>query len=152
MRSYQQEKDHRYMVGVSKRVGLLLAILFLYVIIVFTMSSFNEVKPETKVSWYGTAFDGRMTANGELFNSKAFTAASPTLPFNTRVKITNLFNNKSIIVRINDRGPFAMTPNGAPVRPLIPHPRRKFDLSKASFKSIGVLDKGTLRVSYKILK
>jgi len=57
-------------------------------------------------SWYGPGFHGRRTANGEVFNQNELTAAHKTLPFNTRVLVTNTKNNKSIIVRINDRGPF----------------------------------------------
>lgn len=59
-----------------------------------------------KASWYGPYFHGRQTANGEIFNKNDLTAAHKTLPFNTKVLVTNLKNNKSVIVRINDRGPF----------------------------------------------
>ncbi|MBD2580046.1 septal ring lytic transglycosylase RlpA family protein [Oscillatoria sp. FACHB-1406] len=57
-------------------------------------------------SWYGGFFHGRLTANGETYNKHAFTAAHPSLPFDTYLKVTNLKNNDSAIVRINDRGPF----------------------------------------------
>ena len=57
-------------------------------------------------SWYGPHWHGRMTSNGETFNKNKLTAAHRTLPFNTMVKVTNLKNNKSVIVRVNDRGPF----------------------------------------------
>ncbi len=57
-------------------------------------------------SWYGPGFHGRRTANGEVFNQYDLTAAHKTLPFNTKVLVTNLKSNKSIVVRINDRGPF----------------------------------------------
>ncbi|MBE9114333.1 septal ring lytic transglycosylase RlpA family protein [Lusitaniella coriacea LEGE 07157] len=57
-------------------------------------------------SWYGDYFHGRKTANGEIFNQHAFTAAHPSLPFNTYLKVKNLNNEESAIVRINDRGPF----------------------------------------------
>lgn len=57
-------------------------------------------------SWYGGKFQGRKTANGETFDTNLFTAAHKTLPFNTVVKVTNLKNNNSVTVRINDRGPF----------------------------------------------
>lgn len=133
-----------------QRLTVVSFLVILYVFIYIFLHSF--AKPETTVSWYGPGFDGRITANGETYNQNALTAASPTLPFNTRVRITNTHNDKSVIVRINDRGPFAMLPNGKPVRPLKPHIRRSFDLSKASFKSIGNLKKGILRVEYKILK
>jgi len=74
-------------------------------------------------SWYGNE-SGNRTANGERFNPKALTAAHRHLPFGTHVKVTNLKNNKSIIVRINDRGPFVRG--------------RIIDLSKHAAKSIGM--------------
>ena len=58
-------------------------------------------------SYYGTRHHGRKTASGERFNQHAMTAAHRTLPFGTRVRVTNLNNQKSVIVRINDRGPYA---------------------------------------------
>lgn len=57
-------------------------------------------------SWYGGYFHGRLTANGEIYNQDDFTVAHRTLPFNTFLKVTNLENNKSVIVRVNDRGPY----------------------------------------------
>ena len=57
-------------------------------------------------SWYGPYWHGKTTSSGEKFNKNELTAAHKTLPFNTRVKVTNLKNNKSVIVRVNDRGPF----------------------------------------------
>ena len=57
-------------------------------------------------SWYGPGFHGRRTANGETFNTNALTAAHRSLPFGTRVKIVNEKTGRSVIVRINDRGPF----------------------------------------------
>ncbi|WP_246206547.1 septal ring lytic transglycosylase RlpA family protein, partial [Propylenella binzhouense] len=58
-------------------------------------------------SWYGPRFDGRMTAGGETFESLALSAAHPTLPLPSYVRVTNLLNQRSIVVRVNDRGPFA---------------------------------------------
>lgn len=57
-------------------------------------------------SWYGPGFHGRTTASGETYNMHAMTAAHKTLPFGSKVKVTNLDNGKTAIVRINDRGPF----------------------------------------------
>lgn len=57
-------------------------------------------------SWYGKHFNGRKTASGEKLNPRKLTAAHRSLPFNTKVKITNLKNNKTVVVRITDRGPF----------------------------------------------
>ena len=77
-----------------------------------------------KASWYGPGFHGRRTANGERFNTDDMTAAHRTLPFGTKVKVTNARTGKSVVVRINDRGPYA---HG-----------RVIDLSKASAQSIGI--------------
>ncbi|MGP1385406.1 MAG: septal ring lytic transglycosylase RlpA family protein [Thainema sp.] len=61
---------------------------------------------EGRASWYGPWFHGRLTATGEIFDKGELTAAHPSLPFDTYLKVTNLENNKSLIVRINDRGPY----------------------------------------------
>jgi rare lipoprotein A len=60
-----------------------------------------------KASWYGAAHHGRRTANGETFNRKALTAAHRSLPFGTRLRVTNERTGRSVVVRVNDRGPFA---------------------------------------------
>ncbi len=68
----------------------------------------RAVEPTTGMvaSWYGPGFHGRMTANGEYFDQNAMTAAHKTLPFGTRLRVTNPRNGVSVVVRINDRGPF----------------------------------------------
>lgn len=63
-------------------------------------------KMKTKASWYGPGFHKRLTANGERYNMYALTAAHKELPFGSVVKVTNLDNNKSVVVRINDKGPY----------------------------------------------
>lgn len=63
-------------------------------------------KMKTKASWYGPGFHKRLTANGERYNMYALTAAHKELPFGSVVKVTNLDNNKSVFVRINDKGPY----------------------------------------------
>lgn len=75
-------------------------------------------------SWYGPGFHGKRTANGECFNTHALTAAHRTLRFGARVRVTNKTNGRSIVVRINDRGPFI----GG----------RVIDLSNASARALGV--------------
>jgi rare lipoprotein A len=60
-----------------------------------------------EASWYGPGFDGNLTANGETFNQNALTAAHPSLAFGTRIRVTNQYNGRSVVVRINDRGPYA---------------------------------------------
>ncbi|MEE6258337.1 septal ring lytic transglycosylase RlpA family protein [Plantactinospora sonchi] len=80
---------------------------------------------------------GQVTANGEAFNPDALTAAHKTLPFNTRVRVTNPANGKSVVVRINDRGPYV---DG-----------RCIDLSRAAFAAIAPLGQGEADVTYQIL-
>ena len=75
-------------------------------------------------SWYGPGFHGKRTANGERFNTNALTAAHKTLPFGTEVRVTNERTGKSVVVRINDRGPYA---HG-----------RVIDLSKAAAEAVGI--------------
>jgi rare lipoprotein A len=84
----------------------------------------SEFTQEGVASWYGPGFHGRKTANGERFNTYDLTAAHKTLPFNTIVRVINLSNDKSVIVRINDRGPFSKG--------------RIIDLSKAAKEEIGM--------------
>ncbi len=72
-----------------------------------TSGSYTEYFEEGIASWYGPGFHGRKTASGERFDTHELTAAHKTLPFNTLVKVTNLENGKSTIVRINDRGPYS---------------------------------------------
>ncbi len=79
---------------------------------------------EGTASWYGPGFHGRKTASGEIFNTNDLTAAHKTLPFNTFVKVTNLMNDKTVIVKINDRGPYV----GG----------RIIDLSRAAKEQIGM--------------
>ncbi|AOX04627.1 hypothetical protein BJP34_31400 [Moorena producens PAL-8-15-08-1] len=88
-------------------------------------------------SWYGSAFHGRRTASGERFNQYALTAAHRTLQFGTRVKVTNLRNGRSVIVRINDRGPNVRG--------------RMIDLSRGAARIIGLVRSGTGPVHIEIL-
>lgn len=73
-------------------------------------------------SWYGPGFHGKRTASGAIYNMYAMTAAHKSLPFGSKVKVTNLKNNKSVVVKINDRGPFA--------------PGRVIDLSKKANQAL----------------
>jgi rare lipoprotein A len=85
-------------------------------------------------SWYGPGFHGKLTASGEVFNQERFTAAHRTLPWGSRVKVTNLANGKSVDVRINDRGPFGKG--------------RIIDVSRAAARVLGIVGSGiaTVRV------
>ena len=88
-------------------------------------------------SWYGAKHHGRKTASGEPFNKNSFTAAHRTLPFGTKVQVVNVKNGKSVIVKINDRGPFR--------RNLI------IDLSHAAASAIGMIRSGITSVEVRVL-
>jgi rare lipoprotein A len=88
-------------------------------------------------TYYSTRFHGRKTASGEIFDRFALTCAHQTLPFNTILKITNPKNDKSVVVRVNDRGPFKKN--------------RKLDLSYAAAKEIGMLRCGVIPVVMEVL-
>ncbi len=89
-------------------------------------------------SWYGPKFHGRLTANGERFNMDDLTAAHRTLPFGTRVRVTNEATGKAVTVRINDRGPF--------------HGNRVIDLSREAAKAIGLMSRGVANVKIEVLE
>jgi rare lipoprotein A len=93
---------------------------------------------EGVASFYGQDFHGRKTANGEIYDMHAITAAHQALPFNTRVLVTNLDNGKRIEVRINDRGPFVKG--------------RIIDLSYAAAQKIGMVGPGTANVKLEVLE
>jgi rare lipoprotein A len=84
-------------------------------------------------SWYGPGFHGKRTANGETFNTNALTAAHKTLPFGTQVRVKNERTGKSVVVRINDRGPYA---HG-----------RVIDLSKAAAAAVGISGVGQVTLA-----
>lgn len=93
----------------------------------------NKVGPGTVVaSWYGGKFHGRKTASGERYNMHKLTAAHKTLPFGTRLLLTNMANGRSVTVRINDRGPFVAG--------------RELDVSYAAAKKLGMLGSGHARI------
>ena len=86
-----------------------------------------------KASWYGRNFNGKTTASGQAFDETKMTAAHKTLPLGSKAKVTNLNNGKSVVVEINDRGPYTKG--------------RIIDLSHAAAKGLGIGDHGTARVS-----
>ncbi|MEW2474537.1 septal ring lytic transglycosylase RlpA family protein [Micromonospora gifhornensis] len=99
----------------------------------------TTARPVVETGSCGASFywQGQMTANGETFNPEDMTAAHKTLPFNSKVRVTNPANGKSITVRINDRGPFIAG--------------RCLDLSRAAFAEIASLDLGHIEVRYEVL-
>jgi len=84
-------------------------------------------------SWYGPGFQGKRTANGERFNTHALTAAHRSLPFGSRVQVTNTRTGRSVVVRINDRGPYAHS--------------RVIDLSKAAAQAVGISGVGKVKLT-----
>jgi rare lipoprotein A len=90
-----------------------------------------------EASWYGPDFHGKITANGERYNMLGLTAAHRTLPFNTLLRVTNLANQRSIVVRVNDRGPFLKG--------------RILDLSYAAARALGANRSGVIRVRIRVV-
>ena len=89
-------------------------------------------------SWYGGAFHGRRTASGEVFDQNAMTAAHRKLPFDTIVRVRNLRNDRAVVVRINDRGPFVRG--------------RIIDLSREAARRLGMVTDGIVPVRIQVLK
>jgi rare lipoprotein A len=88
-------------------------------------------------SWYGQELEGNTTASGEVFDSNGLTAAHHTLPFGTTIRVTNLRNKKSILLRVNDRGPHIG--------------KRLLDVSWAAAKHLGFVQSGTTRVRVEVV-
>lgn len=91
-----------------------------------------------EASFYSTDYHGRRTANGERYNMFRYTAAHPTLPFGSKVRVTNLENKRKVVVRINDRGPFVKN--------------RIIDLSYAAARKLKMIKDGVARVRIEVLK
>ncbi|MBE0635419.1 septal ring lytic transglycosylase RlpA family protein [Candidatus Bipolaricaulota bacterium] len=89
-------------------------------------------------SWYGPGFDGNLTANGEIYDMNGVSAAHKTLPFGTLVRVVEFDTRRSIVVRINDRGPFVEG--------------RIIDLSKGAAAQLGIVDKGITKVGLRIVR
>ncbi|WP_201511579.1 septal ring lytic transglycosylase RlpA family protein [Psychrobacter alimentarius] len=96
-------------------------------------NSVSKFKQTGLASWYGRKFHGRKTASGETFDMNALTAAHRSLPLNCYVKVTNKTNGKSVVVKVNDRGPF--------------HGNRVMDLSYGAAKRLGITSKGVGNVA-----
>ena len=111
-----------------------------FVLFLFLLSSFlfaDVYKENVQASYYADKFHGRKTASGEIFNMYDFTCAHKTLPFGTILRVTNLSNNKSVNVRVNDRGPFAKG--------------REIDVSKAAAQKLDMIKTGTANVRIEII-
>jgi rare lipoprotein A len=111
----------------------------------FTSEKFSNETNDTHLlmqegvaSYYADEFNGRQTSNGETYDMNEMTAAHQTLPFSTRVRVTNIENGRTVIVRINDRGPFKDD--------------RIIDLSLAAAKSLELIGPGTARVKLEVVE
>jgi rare lipoprotein A len=91
---------------------------------------------EGKISYYAEKFHGRKTASGERFDKNKFTAAHRSLPFHTKVEVTNLENGKSVVVEVNDRGPYSDD--------------RILDVSPAAARSLGLIGRGTANAKIEV--
>ncbi len=114
------------------RIVLKVGLFCLLLIILSSCGGGRYTRPEGSTmvaSWYGDEFHGRPTASGEIFNMYDYTAAHRTLPFGTRLRLINPENGRSVVVRINDRGPFVRG--------------RDIDISYAAARKLRILQKGT---------
>ena len=98
----------------------------------FVLPSSENYRETGIASWYGRKFHGRRTSNGEIYNMYAMTAAHKSLPIPTYVRVTNLENARSVVLRVNDRGPF--------------HPERLIDISYGAALQLGFAERGTATV------
>jgi hypothetical protein len=103
------------------------------------LAAFSGQSQYGYASWYGGNFNGRYTSSGEIYNMYKYTAAHRTLPLGTPVLVTNLDTGRSVLVKINDRGPFADTGN------------RIIDLSSSAFRAIAPLNAGVIRIRIDVM-
>jgi rare lipoprotein A len=121
---------------IERKMSFLIGLILTFLL---PLSMPAETEPlEGFASWYGGKFHGERTASGEVFDTNLLTAAHRTFPFGTLVKVTNLATDKSVIVRINDRGPFVQD--------------RIIDLSKAAADAIGLTPMGVARVRLQVVQ
>lgn len=103
-----------------------------------TLKAAQNVSREGLASWYGDDFQGNETASGEPFNMNALTAAHRDLPLGTRIRVTNLSNDRSLILKVNDRGPYI--------------PGRSLDVSRAAARLLGFAQQGLTHVRIQVLR
>jgi rare lipoprotein A len=116
----------------SMRLLFLCMMCFCLLFPIFSQESSADFRQEGIASWYGMEFAGKPTASGEIFNPSDMTAAHPKLPFGTFLRVTNTHNGKQVIVRVNDRGPFAAA--------------RIVDLSESAAEQLDMIITGTAPV------
>ena len=122
-----------------KNVNVFLFVFYIIVVLCIpqyaqaqSVQSGEYFRQEGNASWYGHEFEGRRTASGEIFNSSLLTAAHPTLPFGTLLRVTNRNNNRQAVVKVNDRGPFVAT--------------RIIDVSRAAAEQLDMIYSGVAPV------
>jgi rare lipoprotein A len=123
----------------NRKCILLTVIIFLFIGI--GQASFAQENTQTQTgaaSWYGSKYHGRKTSSGERYNKNDMTAAHNTLPFGTKVKVTNLANNESVILRINDRGPY------------VGH--RIIDVSEVAARKLSIHKQGVAQVKVEVVE
>ncbi len=133
-------KKYKFFIGKNRR--LLLAGMS-FVLIILTIHMISVIYHQyngwvVRASYYGKAFHGKITACGEVYDMHGLTAAHKTLPMGTHLKVTNLKNGRSVIVRINDRGPYIWG--------------RSLDLSVAAAKHLEMVQDGITKVRIEIIK
>lgn len=115
----------------SKRHTLIL--LFIVLAMVMLLTEHEPPYTETgTASYYAMSLEGKLTASGEIYRHDSLTAAHPSLPFGTKLKVENLDNGKTVVVRVNDRGPYG--------------DNRILDLSRTAFKQLAPLSEGLIEV------
>jgi rare lipoprotein A len=111
--------------------------LFIALVLIACKKDFPQTSEIGIASFYNDKFEGKTTASGQIFHQRKLTAAHRTLPFNTRIRVTNLKNKQTIIVIVNDRGPFVKG--------------RILDLSKASAIKLDFINNGLTKVMLEVL-
>ncbi|MBB6609744.1 septal ring lytic transglycosylase RlpA family protein [Pontibacter sp. Tf4] len=123
----------------NRKCILLSVIIFLFIGLGQTALAQDSNQTQTgKASWYGSKYHGRKTSSGERYNKNDMTAAHNTLPFGTKVKVTNLANNESVVLRINDRGPYVG--------------KRIIDVSEVAAKQLDMHKQGVAQVKVEVLE
>ncbi|MER2998998.1 septal ring lytic transglycosylase RlpA family protein [Pontibacter populi] len=123
----------------NRKCILLTVIIFLFIGIGQVTIAQDITQTETgPASWYGSKYHGRKTSSGERYNKNDMTAAHKTLPFGTKVKVTNLANNESVILRINDRGPFVGN--------------RIIDVSEVAARKLDIHSRGVAKVKVEVIE
>ena len=121
--------------------------LFLIIFSFITVMLYSQKVDSNKIytASYYAYNTTRYTASGQKFNNYGLTAAHKTLPFGTKIKVTNINNSKSVVVTVNDRGPFKRTPD-------FKYYSRVLDLAKGAFLKIASAGTGVIKIKYEILE